>query len=133
MRAIINLGLLIGCAILLSSCVSTMSNKDPRPSQSWNGANVNELIKYFGTPDSRISTPGGHTILVYRLPSYSTPPPPASPAIGVNNRGGRPVMIVNANTNGNPAPQPTLICTLLFEANQQGIVIKTKTQGRCPS
>jgi hypothetical protein len=121
---------LFSLAILLSACSTTTTNYYHSSVESWRGANVNALVAQWGRPDYKVAAPGGGIMLAYRTQSYSTYAPPTSPAIGVNNTGGRPVITVAPNTNNTWNRGPlSIACNVLFKANAKGVITETQVQG----
>jgi|GEM_PF-1315221 hypothetical protein len=124
-----NLIYLTGSVILLASCATTTTNYYRSSVESWQGASVKALVKQWGRPDYKILSPDGDAMLAYRTQSYSPYMAPTSPAIGVNNRGGRPVISVdNLNHTWNRG-QLSLTCVAIFKINPVGVVTGTQVQG----
>ena len=121
---------LISAAILLSACSTTTTNYYQPSVESWHGASLNALVKQWGRPDYKVASPDGNITLAYRTQSYSTYTPPTSPAIGVNNAAGRPVITVAPNTNNTwNRGQLSITCTAIFKANAKGVITQTNIQG----
>lgn len=127
MRFIICLGLLM----LVSSCTTSTANYYTQTIHGWRGGNAKNLVQRWGTPDQRMTSPGGNTIYIYNTQSYRNFNAPSSPPVGVNyTSGGRPVIVPmnNSLNNWNRGPM-SISCSAIFEANPKGVIINTQIQG----
>src|SRR5579862_6679248 len=121
---------IVGLVILLSACASTNTNYYTSSVQSWKGENVRALIARWGKPDYRVAVTNGHSLLSYHLQSYSAYIPPTSPEIGVNTRGGRPVIVTEPTTNNTwNRGALSLTCNVLIEIDERGTIVRTKVVG----
>lgn len=126
MRFIIGLNLIF----LLSACTTT-SNHYISTMNSWHSANLRSLVKIWGLPDKKISSPDGHILYVYYTQSYHSYAGPSSPSIGVNvNSAGSPIIATTPNTNmtwnrGNMS----LVCMAIFDVAPNGTIVNTQIQG----
>lgn len=121
--------IVLGFAFLLTSCASTMSNYYTQTVDSWRGASANQLVKQWGTPDLRMAGPNHTTFYVYRTEGYRHYNQRTSPPVGVNYAGGRPVIVIDQNTNPWNQGAMVLTCAAGFEANAQGIIVNTQVKG----
>lgn len=120
----------LGFAILLSSCASS-TNYYPQTVQSWHNGSMKTLVQRWGKPDETIITPTGQTLLIYRVQGFNQAERSSEPVVGVNyTRDGRPVIISKTNTNmAGTRTTLSLPCTVLFQANKNGKIMTTDTQG----
>lgn len=121
----------LSALILLSGCASSNGKYYQQAVQSWEGANVQGLIKTWGSPDKRVVGPTGNTVLVYQNQSYSAYNSMSSPAIGVHFSGtGHPVITTAPSTNNSVTRGAmTLTCITVFEVDRKGTIVDTSTQG----
>ena len=121
----------LATTVLLSSCAVSTTNYYTPSVQSWQGSQVNALVKQWGRPDFKVNAPGGGTTLAYKTESYSTYVPPSSPEVGVNaTNPARPAIVVSQNTNNTwNRGSLSINCTVIFSANKQGIITNTKIMG----
>ncbi len=121
---------LLGLAILLVSCATTKANYYPSTPDSLQGESVNTLINRWGKPNYKVALPDGHSLLSYTIERYSANSSSSSPGIGVTNNSGRPVITVTpASNNSWSRGRLAISCTYLFEINEKGVVVRTKTKG----
>lgn len=122
--------MILGLAILLSSCATTTNNYYSSTVKSWQGASAKDLVKAWGSADVQATGPNGYTAYVYKTESYRANNTVVSPQIGVNfTPGGRPILISHPNLAPNGNRGMGLVCTTLFTANPQGIIIETSANG----
>ncbi len=120
--------IVLGLLILLTSCSTT--NYYTQSVGSWRGASVNPLISRWGRPDIQMPGPDGKTLYVYHTQTYRhSDNRTASPAVGVNYTGGRPVVVVQPNTNGWDNNSLSLTCVATFETNTKGIIVGAEAHG----
>jgi hypothetical protein len=118
---------LLGAITLLVNCSTSMAESDLTSLQRWVGQSSKALIAKMGAPDYRYTSPNGNTVLSYTIKRYYSPPPAASPQIGVNSAKGRTVIITNPPAfNQN---QLNLTCNVLFQVNRDGVVVSMKKNG----
>ena len=120
---------LLGLVILLPSYATTTVNDGSTPSRSLIGQPTTTLLQRWGKPDYQITYQNGHSIFVYNQQRYKTDTGPTPPAIGVSNTGGRPVITVSPANNPGSRPQLAIICTVSFEVNKKGIIIRVQEKG----
>ena len=122
--------MILGLAILLSSCATTTNNYYSSTVESWQGAKAKDLIKTWGSADIQATGPNGYTAYVYKTESYRANSTVGSPQIGVNfTPGGRPIIVSQPNLAPNGNRGMGLVCTTLFTANPQGIITDTLVKG----
>ena len=119
--------------LLLAGCTSVTSNYYTQTVQSWRGGNVHDLMNRWGTPDTKVVSPNGNMFLVYKTESYRSYTAPSSPEVGVHFTGkGAPVLVSGPNpgaaSNWNRGGG-VITCYAGFEANPQGVIIRTQVQG----
>lgn len=123
MRYILSLLLII----LLASCATTTTNYYPKTVNSWQGANVNQLMKKWGHPNQKVTTLSGNTVYIYKSKGYQNPITPTSPiGMHVNRQGGAVFTLTPSTYGGGAKP---LDCLAAFEFNAQGTIVDTKVQG----
>lgn len=118
--------------LLLTSCSSAANNYYTQTDRNWRGRNMQDLLKSWGTPYSKITIPNGNTLLVYKTDSYRSDNAPASPEVGVHFTGkGAPILTSGANPNSATSwgRTNTVPCYVSFEANANGTIINTHIAG----
>lgn len=122
--------IILGCAILLSSCATTTNNYYSSTIQTWQGASSQDLVKVWGQPDIKATGPNGYTAYVYKTEGYRANYTSPAPQIGVNfAEGGKPIIVSQPNLSPNINRGLALLCTTLFTTNSKGIIIESKSQG----
>src|SRR3990167_6685587 len=124
-------GFCLGLLLLLAACVPS-TNYYPQTVHSWQGANINTLMKHWGAPDEQATDPDGHSVYLYKTVSYSNVTYPTGPAIGVGtSRSGAAEITTQApNTNMTWNRGMSLSCLVIFTTNQQGTITSTKINGQ---
>ena len=122
--------IILGFAILLSSCATTTNNYYSSTIQTWQGASSQDLVAIWGQPDIKAVGPSGYTVYVYKTVGYRANYAATSPQIGVNfAEGGKPIIVSQPNLAPNTNRGMALLCTTLFTANPKGIIVESKAQG----
>jgi hypothetical protein len=104
--------------LLLTGCTASGTNYT-QSAQNLRGANVNQLIKSWGTPDIKVKNRQGNNIYIYHSKTYRDFPTP-TPQIGVHYTGrGAPVILTPTTSNTWYRRGQSLSCTTWFEVNQQ--------------
>ena len=115
----------LAAAILLSSCATSTTNYYTSSVQSWHGNTVRSLAQQWGRPDYQATSPSGKTTLAYKTESYSVYTPPTGATVG------RPTIVVPQNTNNTwNRGSLSISCTVIFEANKQGVITNSKIVGQ---
>ncbi len=120
-----------GLVLLLAGCTSLTTNYYTQTVHGWRGGNVQNLMKEWGQPDTKVISPNGNMFLVYKTESYRSYNAPTSPQVGVHfSPNGSPILVTGPNPNMTASRSGgTLSCYAGFEANPQGRIIKTQIQG----
>jgi hypothetical protein len=114
--------------LILSGCTASGTNYT-QTAQNLRGANVNQLLKRWGTPDIKVSNPQGNTFYIYNSTTYRDFPSP-TPQVGVHFTGkGVPVILTPTTSNAWYRHGQSLSCAAWFEVNNKGIIVSSKTQG----
>lgn len=123
--------IIVGLVILLSSCAGTKSNYYTQTVQSWQGGNINQLIKLWGRPDGSGTGSDGHKMVIYRTQSNRNNGSSAAPSFGVTaGASGRPVLTTYPSTNRTwNRGVMSQTCTAAFEADKRGTIIATQVKG----
>jgi hypothetical protein len=96
--------------------------------QSWRGANVNTLTRYWGLPHCKIITQNGNFIYTYITANYRNYMLPSNLEVGINRIPGGPRVIIT-NSKYPWGRALSLCCIAGFELNKQGVIVNTQIQG----
>lgn len=126
MRKLIISGLLI----LLSGCTTTTNNYYQPTVNSWRGGDAKNLVDRWGMPNTKVTSPKGNSVYVYKTTSYTGNYERSSPSVGVNFSGERPVIVTMPNTSSATSNSGlSMTCITVFTANRQGKIIDSQSQG----
>lgn len=119
-------------AVLLTGCAGTSGGHYYGSTvQSWQGGHIQNLTQRWGTPDTRVRSPNGEMVYLYKTHSSQPVATQGSPTIGVNFNGqGRPVIVTTQTPPSNwDRGQPTVTCAAMFVVNAKGEITETKYYG----